>query len=111
MINKQQKQQIEKLLKSKTSVEKICEITKLSKKEVNNCIQELKPKQYTIKLETYVPATLTYNVMASSPEEAMEVAKKTPPAQVSYKLPLKRDIKTVVYEIGSALIKLIKNHR
>jgi hypothetical protein len=110
MINQQQKQTIQKLLKSKTPLDKIAETTKVSKKEIEQYCKELKPKQYSIKLETHVPATFTYTVVATSPEEAAEMIKKMKPTNISYKLSSKRDIRSVVYEVGSALIKLIKKY-
>lgn len=65
-------------------------------------------KYYSIKLETLLPATLTYKVLAKSPEEALEKARKGSPQNVQYKLAGKKDLKAMVYDIGSSIVKLVK---
>jgi len=75
-----------------------------------------KPKleYYTIKLETMMPVTLTYQVLAESPEKAIEkiiVSPTSVPFRESPRLfyPQLKKIKITVYNIGTTLIRLIKN--
>lgn len=66
-------------------------------------------KYYDVKIEATVPATFIYRVLASSPEEAITIVKYTNPTSIKY-LPNKRkDIKTIVYDAYTTLIRLIKN--
>lgn len=64
---------------------------------------------YDVKVETMLPATLTYKVLAGSPEEAFEKARQSTPQGVKHRLAGKRDIKAMIYETGSAMVKLVKN--
>lgn len=66
-------------------------------------------KQFDVKIECYVPATVSVRVSAKTPEEAIEKAKKTPPRSVQYRLPAKRDHKISVYDAGMSIIRLVKN--
>lgn len=75
------------------------------KKEIAKPVQEY----YDIKVEAKLPATLSYRVLANSPEDAIEKCKKLTPNDVKYKLVNKKELKIVVYLAGSTIIKLIKN--
>lgn len=66
-------------------------------------------RYYDIKVDVLLPALLTYRVLAETPEEAYEKIKNSHPITVNYKLREKKDIKAIVYEMGSSIIKLIKN--
>ncbi len=69
------------------------------------------PKQkiyYDIKIETMVPAILTYRVLAEDPQQAILLIKNIVPT-IKYKLGGKRDIKMTVYDAGSTIIRFIKN--
>lgn len=71
---------------------------------------EPKPKYYfDIKVETLLPATLSYRVLAETPEEAVLQIKNLSPTSVKYKLFGRKDIKLIVYEAGCSFIKFIKN--
>jgi hypothetical protein len=66
-------------------------------------------KYYDVKVECMLPATLIYRVLAESPEQAAEMTKTMSPTGVKHKLIGRREMKLVVYDSGSTLIKLIKN--
>lgn len=67
------------------------------------------PRMFDIKIETTLPATLLYRVSAVTPEEALDKARKSAPQNVKYRLSGKRDIKGMVYEMGSSMIKFVQN--
>lgn len=79
-----------------------------SQADFENKIKNLNKKMFDIKLEALIPATIHYRIEASSPEEAFTLLKKHKPNKVNYKLIGKKDIKLIVFEAGSTLIKLIK---
>lgn len=68
-------------------------------------------KYYDVKYETQVPATVTYRVLAETPEEALELSKRSSsaPVNIQYVLARRRDTKASVYDAGSTMIRLIKN--
>jgi len=67
-------------------------------------------KNYDVRVETTLPAILTYkSVLAESPEQALQLTKNLQPNGVQYKLNRRRDIKATVYAAGSLIILLIKN--
>lgn len=69
-----------------------------------------KPKfYYDVKIETYLPATLLYRVLAEDPVQAAELIKGKPPTGVKHKLVGRKDIKMLVYDAGSSMIRYIKN--
>ena len=63
---------------------------------------------YDVKVETMLPATLTYRVLASSPEEALEKVKKEAPKDIKHRLSGKRDLKALIYDAGTMLLRLTK---
>jgi hypothetical protein len=66
------------------------------------------PKYYDVKIETMLPATLTYRILANSPEDAFNKATKTPPTGVKHRLNGKKDLKATILEAGSSIVKLVK---
>ena len=64
---------------------------------------------YDVKVSSMIPATLTYRILAESPEQAIELIKSKTPNGVQYKLAGKRDIKLQVYKAGCSVIEFIKN--
>lgn len=64
---------------------------------------------YDVKVETYLPATLMWRVLAETPEQAMELIKGQQPTGVKHRLIGRKDLKLLVYEAGSSLIKLVRN--
>lgn len=63
---------------------------------------------YDVKVETWLPATVVYRVLAEDEEEAVKLIKNSSPINVKYKLIGKKDIKLTVYQAGTTLIKLVK---
>jgi len=64
-------------------------------------------KYYTIKLEAFVPTEIEYRVLASNPEEALElIAKKAPNNRPKQRLSRMKKIKAQVYLAGTTIIKL-----
>jgi hypothetical protein len=63
---------------------------------------------YDVKVETLLPATLHFRILAESPEQAAELIKHNQPNSVKYRFPGKRDIKLLVYDAGCSIIKFIK---
>lgn len=72
-------------------------------------MEKNKKELFEVKIEALVPATITYVILASSPEEAINLIKKHSPNNISYKLNNKRDIKYMVYNAGTVLLRLVKN--
>ena len=78
--------------------------------------QDLKKKQepklkyyYDVKVETFLPATLTWRVLAEDPQQAADMIKTMQPTGVKHRLLGRKDIKLLVYEAGSNMIKFFKN--
>lgn len=68
------------------------------------------PKRYfDIRVECTLPATITYRVLAETPEQAASLIKGTQPTSVKHKLALRRETKITVYDSGSTIIRFIKN--
>lgn len=72
--------------------------------------QELPPPKFyfDVKIECMLPATLTYRILAETPEQAADLIKGKQPNSVHYKLAGKKELKMIVYHAGSCIIKLIK---
>lgn len=66
-------------------------------------------KYFDVKVECTLPATVTFRVLAESPEQALELSKRASPTSVKYVLPKRRDIKAIVYDAGTVLIRFTKN--
>lgn len=70
----------------------------------------IKPKfYYDVKVECLLPATLTYRVLAETPEQAAEMIKGMSPTGVKHRLIGKKDLKLSVYDAGSTFLKWIKH--
>ncbi len=68
-----------------------------------------KPKYYyDVKVECLLPGTLTYRVLAEDPQEAMSKIKGMTPASVKHKLIGRKEIKAIVYDAGSSMIRWIQ---
>lgn len=84
---------------------------KVKPEEVNELIKGL-PKAkfyYDVRVECMLPATLHYKVLAETPEHASELIRGQMPHSIKPKLVGRREMKLIVYDSGSTLIKLIKN--
>lgn len=66
-------------------------------------------KYYDVKIECSLPAVLHYRVLAESPEDACEKIKNTSPNGVKYKLLGRKDTRITVYDMGTSLIRLVRN--
>jgi hypothetical protein len=64
---------------------------------------------YDVKVEAMIPATLTYRVLAETPEQAAELIRGASPIAVKHRLVGKRDIKLAVYDAGCSFIKFLRN--
>ena len=71
--------------------------------------KKIEKKYYDVKVEAMLPATLTYRILAESPEEAIQLSKRVAPNSVKYKLIGKKETKILVYDAGSTMIRFIKN--
>lgn len=81
----------------------------LSKKEREEEEKKQKPLlYYDVKVETLLPATLTFRVLAQDAHQASEKIKGMQPIAVHHKLIGRRDIKMTVYDAGSVMIRLVK---
>jgi hypothetical protein len=72
-------------------------------------IDKSKLSYYDVKIESFVPATLMFRVLAESQEQAMEKIKNSQPNSVKYKLSKRKDIKIMIYDAGTTLLKWFKN--
>lgn len=77
----------------------------------DDCHNYKEKKYFKVVMECNMPATVTYKVLAESPEKALELIKNMPPIAVKYYLPKKINLKATIYEFGSSLIQLIKKLR
>lgn len=65
---------------------------------------------YSVSLEALVPTTLTYRVLAETPEQALELIKNAPLATApKLQLARLRKLKASVYLSGTSIIKLTKS--
>jgi hypothetical protein len=73
-------------------------------------LAEPKPKYYyDVKIECMLPATLLYRVLAEDPQQASMMIKGLSPTGVKYRLPGRKEIKMMIYDAGSTMIRLVKN--
>ncbi len=72
---------------------------------------EPKPKlYYTIKLEVNAPVTLTYKILAESPEQAVDLIARSVLAEPpKVNIPRARKLKATVYQTGTSIIKFVKS--
>lgn len=84
------------------------------KQQKTPIVKEAAPKikeklYYEIKIETMLPATITYRILAEDPQQAVELMRGAQPIGVKHRLAGKRDIKLSVYMAGSSLLLWAKN--
>lgn len=70
--------------------------------------QPQQKKYFDVKVETLVPATITYRVFAENETEALKQIDKTNPTGFKPRLAQKKLLKAAVYDAGSLMIKLTK---
>jgi hypothetical protein len=70
---------------------------------------EFKEKKYfDIRVESMLPAILSYRILAEDAYQALELIKGKTPNSIQHKLIGKRDIIAKVYDSGSCIIRHIK---
>jgi hypothetical protein len=63
---------------------------------------------YDVKVECMLPATLTYRILAETPEQASEMIKGRSPNTVQHRLGGRKELKLSVYDAGSVMIRFVK---
>lgn len=81
---------------------------KLKKEAEQKKLQPTK-QYYDVKIECTLPATLTWRVLAETPQQALALTKGVSPNQVRHRLVGRRDLKATIYDAGSTFIKWIQN--
>lgn len=70
-------------------------------------------KYYTVKLDVKTPVTLTFKVLAESPEEALKLITSgvmpVPVASPKIHLSKMQKLKAMVYDAGTSILRLTKN--
>ena len=66
-------------------------------------------KYYDVKVEVMLPATLTYRVLAEDADEAARLIKTTVPTGIKHRLIGRRELKLMVYDAGSTILRLLRN--
>jgi hypothetical protein len=66
-------------------------------------------KYYEVRIECMLPATLTYRILAETPEQAAEFYKHQQPIAVKHKLAGRKESKISVSEAYSSIIIFIRN--
>lgn len=64
---------------------------------------------YDVKVESMIPAVLTFRVLAEDPQQAADMIKGMNPIGVKHRLVGRRDQKLTVYEAGSSMIRWARN--
>lgn len=68
-------------------------------------------KNFDIKVEALVPTILTYRIYAEDEHDALKQIDKKHPISVKPNIAMKRTIKATVFEMGSLMVKLVRNFR
>jgi hypothetical protein len=71
--------------------------------------QPIQKKLFDVKINSKVDAILTFRILAETPEQALELIKNASPMNVQYKLNARRDVKAMIYDAGSLIIRFTKN--
>ncbi len=72
-------------------------------------VKPVEKKYYEVKVECTLPATVTYRILAETPEQALDMIKGKQPNGVKHRLAGRKDIKVMVYDSGSTIVRLVKN--
>ncbi len=74
------------------------------------CFNKPKPKfYYDVRVECLLPATLTYKVLAETPEDAAKMIKNMTPNTVQHKLIGRKELKLMVFDAGCLMMKFMQN--
>lgn len=77
---------------------------------VNTMKNDIKQKTwFDVKIEVTMPGTLTYRVFAEDAEQAILLTKHMQPSGVKHKLTGVKKLKATVLDMGSTMIRLVKN--
>jgi hypothetical protein len=69
----------------------------------------VKPKFYfDVRVESLLPSTLTYRVLAEDAQQAADMIKGAQPNSVQHRLIGRKDLKLTVYDAGSSMIRWMK---
>lgn len=100
--------QIIKDIKPGKGLQEIQPVTKKAQKLPQS--PPIKPKQYyDVKVESMIPATLTFRVLAEDAQQAAELIRGQNPIGVKHRLVGRKDIKMSVYDAGSTMLRWVKN--
>lgn len=84
-------------------------VEKNKQEELKKLASLPKPKfSFDVKIDSMIPATLTFRVIAETPEQAAELIKNMQPTGVKHKLAGRKDSKITVLGAGSNIIKWFK---
>lgn len=64
---------------------------------------------YDVKVECTLPATITFRVLAETPQEAADLIRGAAPVSVVPRLVGRKDHKLSVYDAGSTMLRWMKN--
>lgn len=95
-----------------TEAKKKAEAAAKLKKEAEAKKKALEPKPkfyYDVKVECMLPATLTYRVLAEDAQQAFDMIKGLQPNSVKHRLIGRKELKVMVYDAGSTMIKWMRN--
>ncbi len=81
------------------------------KSEIKKKAEVKQPRQYTVKVECFIPATLVFQITAENEEEAIKQTHKQAPNQVQQKIAKRKNIKATVYDRNTINVKLVKHLR
>lgn len=70
--------------------------------------QPLPKFYYDVRVDCMLPATLTYKVLAETPEQAAELIKNMQPVVVKHKLSGRKELLLKVYLSGTSMLKFMK---
>lgn len=82
---------------------------KIRKKKEEEKKKQIVKSYFDVKIETLLPATIVYKVLAENAEQALTLIKNMQPISVKYKLIGRKDIRLMIYDAGTCIIRLVKN--
>lgn len=74
----------------------------------NKQIQKQK-KWFDIKINAMIPATIIYKVLAEDEHEALTLIKNKQPNSIQYKFFNRKELKIMIYDSGSCIIRYVKH--
>lgn len=98
-------------LKKESELKADAEKKALAEKKKEEDKKKLIPKPkfyYDVKVECMLPATLTYRILAETPQQASEMIRGRSPNTVSHRLIGRKEISLKVYDANSSMMKFMK---